>query len=634
MSSNGPSSSGTRENQDRMQVQELDSVVIRFAGDSGDGMQLTGTELTRAVALSGNDIATFPDFPAEIRAPAGTTYGVSGFQLQFSSSEIFTAGDEPNVLVAMNPAALRTNLSALESGGLLIVDSGAFKKKNLQLAGFDVSPLEDESLAGYRVIPVDMTRAVSAALQGSGMSTRDQQRCRNFFALGLVFWMYGRDEKREIESIRAKFRARPEVAEANVLAFQAGHAYGETTEAFASRVHVPPAQLEPGEYRNVTGNEALAIGLVASSLLADRPMLYASYPITPASDILHYLSGHARYPVTTFQAEDEIAAVTAAIGASFGGSIGVTGTSGPGFALKQEGISLAVMAELPLVVIDVQRGGPSTGLPTKPEQGDLLQAIFGRNSEAPVAVIAPARPSECFDMAIEAVRLASQHMCPVVLLSDNTLANGAEPWRLPDPEALPRIEPGFRIDVEAFAPYVRDPETLARPWATPGTPGFEHRIGGLEKQDVTGDVSYDPENHGHMNRLRRAKIERIADGLAPVEVYGDAEGDLLVVGFGGTFGALRQATMSLRGDGHRVGHAQLRYLNPLQSDLDEVLARFRHVLVPELNYGQLRMMLRARTLIDVQGLNKVDGTPFMVREVVEAARPLLGTEARPRELRA
>ena len=629
MSSNGRGGRGASPHE----VQELDSVVIRFAGDSGDGMQLTGTELTRAVALSGNDIATFPDFPAEIRAPAGTTYGVSGFQLQFSSSEIFTAGDEPKVLVAMNPAALRTNLPALERSGLLIVDSGAFKKKNLQLAGYEVSPLEDDSLSDYQLIPVDMSRAVSAALRGSGLSTRDQQRCRNFYALGLVFWLYGRDEKLEVESIRAKFRARPKVAEANVLAFLAGHAFGETTEVFASSYHVPAANLEPGEYRNITGNEALATGLVAAALLADRRMLYASYPITPASDILHYLAAQARYPVTTFQAEDELAAVTAAIGASFGGAIGVTGTSGPGFALKQEGIGLAVVAELPLVVIDVQRGGPSTGLPTKPEQGDLLQALFGRNSEAPVAVIAPARPSECFDVAIEAVRLALQHMCPVMLLSDNTLANGAEPWRLPDPAGLPAIEPGFGTDAEAYAPYARDPETLARPWATPGTPGFEHRIGGLEKQDVTGDVSYDPENHAHMNRVRRAKIAKIADSLPPIEVHGDAEGELLLVGFGGTFGALRQATHVLRGDGQRVGHAQLRYLNPLQSDIDALLRRFRHVLVPELNHGQLRMLLRARTLIDVQGLSKVDGTPFMVREVVEAALRLLQPNASS-ELRA
>ncbi|MBW2280245.1 MAG: 2-oxoacid:acceptor oxidoreductase subunit alpha [Deltaproteobacteria bacterium] len=626
MSSTGPGANSGK-------IEEVESIVIRFAGDSGDGMQLTGTELTRAVALSGNDIATFPDFPAEIRAPAGTTYGVSGFQLQFSSSEIFTPGDAAGVLITMNPAALRTNLSTLEPGGLLIVDSGAFKKRNLQLSGYEVSPLEDDSLSGYQLIPVDMTRAVTVALKGSGLSPGDVQRCRNFFALGLVFWLYGRDEKREVESIRAKFRARPEVAEANVKAFKAGHAYGETTEAFKSRYHVPAADLEPGEYRNVTGNEALATGLVAAALLADRRMVYASYPITPASDILHYLAAHQRYPVTTFQAEDEIAAVTAAIGASFGGAIGVTGTSGPGFALKQEGVGLAVMAELPLVLIDVQRGGPSTGLPTKPEQGDLLQAIFGRNSESPVAVIAPARPSECFDMAIEAVRLATQHMCPVVLLSDNTLANGAEPWRLPEISDLAPIEPGFRTDAETFAPYLRDPDTLARPWAPPGTPGFEHRIGGLEKQDVTGDVSYDPANHGHMNAMRAAKIAKIADRLPPVDVYGDAEGDLLLVGFGGTYGALRQAAQSLRGEGHRVGHAQLRYLNPLQSDIDEVLRRYRRVLIPELNPGQLRMLLRARTLLDLEGLNKVDGTPFMVREVVEAARRLIGPAA-AKELRA
>jgi 2-oxoglutarate ferredoxin oxidoreductase subunit alpha len=616
-------------------IREVASVVIRFAGDSGDGMQLTGTEFTKSVALSGNDIATFPDFPAEIRAPAGTTYGVSGFQLQFASHQIYTAGDVPDVLVAMNPAALRTNLSALAKGGMLIVDRGAFKKKNLQLAGYDVSPLDDDSLAGYQLVPIDMSRCVSVALQGSGLSTRDVQRTRNFFALGLLYWLYGRETERQIESIRRKFGEGTPVAEGNVKAFQSGHAYGETTDAIATTVHVPSAELPAGEYRSITGNEALAMGLIASSLLADRRIVYASYPITPASDILHYLAARPRYPVTTFQAEDEIAAVTAAIGASFGGAIGVTGTSGPGFALKQEGIGLAVMAELPLVVVNVQRGGPSTGLPTKPEQGDLLQALFGRNSEAPVVVIAPARPGECFDMAIEAVRLATQNMCPVVLLSDNTLASGAEPWLLPDPDELEPFSAGRDPDPDNFAPYVRDPETLARPWATPGMAGFEHRIGGLEKQDVTGDVSYDAENHGHMNRVRRAKVSRIADRLPPASVYGDEQGDLLLVGFGGTYGSLRQAAETLRSQGHSVGHMHLRYLNPLQSNVEQVLGSYRKVLVAELNHGQLHLLLRGRFLVDAAALNKVDGTPFQVGEVLDAARALLPQRADPaKELRA
>jgi 2-oxoglutarate ferredoxin oxidoreductase subunit alpha len=604
-------------------VQELEAVVIRFAGDSGDGMQLVGTEFTRSSALVGNDIATFPDFPAEIRAPAGTTYGVSGFQLQFSSLDIFTAGDEPQVLIAMNPAALKTNLPDIKPGGTVLVDSGSFKKKNLELAGYDVSPLEDGSITDYNLVPVDMTRAVGAALKGLGLSTKDIQRTRNFYALGLVFWLYGRDPKLEADSIRARFKRRPELGDANVAAFQAGYAFGETSELLPSSYHVGAAPLDSGKYRSITGNEALAMGLVASSLLSDRRVFYASYPITPASSILEALSGYLRYPVTAFQAEDEIAAVTAAIGASFGGAIAVTGTSGPGFALKQEGVGLAVMAELPLVVINVQRGGPSTGLPTKSEQADLLQAIYGRNSESPVAVIAPATPSECFFMAIEAVRLATRHMCPVVLLSDTTLANGAEPWLLPDPEDLPRIPGTAPPAPEVFAPYLRDPETLARPWVPPGVPGLEHRIGGLEKEDVTGDVSYDPLNHEHMVRVRQAKVDRIADHIEPAELFGEEQGELLVVGFGGTYGTLHQAVAELHAEGHAVSHLHLRYLNPLQSNVGEILTRFRHVLVPELNSGQLRMILRSRFLVDAIGLNKIQGQPFKIREVVAAARPLL-----------
>jgi 2-oxoglutarate ferredoxin oxidoreductase subunit alpha len=601
----------------------LDSVVIRFAGDSGDGMQLTGGEFTRQSAVEGNDISTFPDFPAEIRAPAGTLYGVSGFQLQFSANEIFTAGDEPQVLVAMNPAALRTNLPDLVPGGMLIADAGAFKKKNLELAGYAENPLENGSLDSYQLVAIDMAKAVSAALQGGGLSTKDVQRTRNFYALGLVFWLYGRDPKAEVDSIRKKFARKPDLADANVTVFHAGYAFGETTELIPSSFSVPAAKLESGRYRSITGNEATSIGLVAGALLADRRLFYASYPITPASSILEALSSYQSYPVTAFQAEDEIAAVAAAIGASFGGSLAVTGTSGPGFALKQEGVGLAVMAELPLVIIDVQRGGPSTGLPTKTEQGDLLQAIYGRNSESPVAVVAPCTPADCFTMAVEAIRLAVQHMCPVVYLSDNTLANGAEPWLLPDPASLPKIEIKPPPSADGFAPYLRDPETLARPWAPPGNSGLEHRIGGLEKEDVSGEISYDPENHEHMVHTRQAKIDRIADRIEPAEVHGDQDGDLLIVGFGGTYGALHQAVNRLREEGHRVGHLHLRYLSPLQRNVGELLKNYRNVIVAELNSGQLSMILRSKFLVDCKPLNKMQGVPFKVREVVEAARKIL-----------
>jgi 2-oxoglutarate ferredoxin oxidoreductase subunit alpha len=476
------------------------------------------------------------------------------------------------------------------------------------------------------VIPIDLSRHVQAALKGSGMSTRDIQRTRNFFALGICYWLYGRDPARQIESIRTRFAKDEQVARANETSFTAGYHFGETTELFDASYEVPPARLTPGTYRNITGNEATALGLVTGARLAERPLVYASYPITPASDILHNLSRYRQYGVTTFQAEDEIAAVTAAIGASFGGAIGVTGTSGPGFALKQEGVGLAVMAELPLVVVDVQRGGPSTGLPTKTEQADLLQAICGRNSESPVAVIAPATPADCFALGIEAVRLATRHMCPVVYLSDGSLANGSEPWRLPDPDRLERIDVRFETDPEGFAPYVRDPESLARRWALPGTPGLEHRIGGLEKEDVTGNVSYDPENHEHMVHTRQAKIDRIANWIPAAQVEGDPTGELLLVGWGGTYGSIRQASELLRGGGAAVSHLHLRYLNPLQRNVGEILRSFRRVLVVELNLGQLRLLLRGRFLVDAFGLSKVQGQPFRVREIVDAARKLLRGE--------
>jgi 2-oxoglutarate ferredoxin oxidoreductase subunit alpha len=590
-------------------------------------MQLTGSEFTRSVALGGNDIATYPDFPAEIRAPVGTTYGVSGFQVQFSSHEIFTAGDEPSVLVAMNPAALRVNIDDLASNGMLIVDSGAFKGKNLKLAGYEKNPLEDGSLSDYRVYPVDMSRAVTSALQGMGLSTRDAQRTRNFYALGLIFWLYGRDPEPEVAAIESKFKRRLDLAKANVASFRAGYAYGETVELIPTSYHVRPAPLPRGQYRQITGNEATTLGLVASALLAKKQLVYASYPITPASSILEGLSSYRRYPVTTFQAEDEIAAVTAAIGAAFGGAIGATGTSGPGMALKQEGIGLAVMAELPLVVVDVQRAGPSTGMPTKPEQTDLFQAMMGRNGESPLAVVAPATPAECFDYAIEAVRIALQHMVPVIYLSDASLANGAEPWTLPDPRSLPPIELPPLPEPERFQPYLRDPETLARVWATPGIPGLEHRIGGIEKADGSGNISYDPENHANMTRIRQEKVERIARRLPLAQVDGPDIGELLLVGFGGTYGALHQAAKELRAEGEAVAHLHLRYLSPLQSNVESILRRYPRVLVAELNSGQLRMILRSRFLVDAKGLNKVEGQPFKVREVYEAARAMLSRQA-------
>ena len=607
-------------------VEELESVVIRFAGDSGDGMQLTGTEFTRTAALFGNDIATFPDFPAEIRAPAGSLAGVSGFQLQFSSLDIYTAGDAPDVLVAMNPAALKTNLSDLVQGGLLLIDTGAFKKKNLDLAGYQTSPLEDGSLSDYRLVEIDFGKQVTAALKGSGMSTKDIQRTRNFFALGILFWLYGREPQPEIDAIRKKFSRKPDVADANVTAFQTGYNLGETMELFDTSYRVPPAELDQGEYRNITGNEATALGIAASASLCGLPVLFASYPITPATDILHSLANYGRWGVATFQAEDEIAAVSAALGAAFGGTLGITSTSGPGFALKQEGIGLAVAAELPLVILNIQRAGPSTGMPTKNEQADLFQAIYGRNGESPIAVVAPATPAECFELVIEACRLALEHMCPVAFLSDGGLANGSEPWLLPDPAGLRAIVPPLCTEPDGFAPYVRD-ENFVRPWAAPGTPGLEHRIGGIEKEDVTGNVSYDPENHEHMVRTRQAKIDRIAGRIPAAEIEGPDQGDVLLVGWGGTYGSLHQAAARLREEGHAVGHLHLRYLNPLQSNLGELLRGWRHVVVAELNRGQLRSILRDRFLVDAQGLNKIQGKPFKVAEVAEAIRPLLSGDS-------
>lgn len=608
-------------------TQELDRVVIRFAGDSGDGMQLTGTEFTKAAAEAGNDISTFPDFPAEIRAPAGSLFGVSGFQLHFSSGEIYTPGDAPDVLVVMNPAALKTNLKDLVDGGVLIANSGAFVEANLKKAGYASNPLEDGSLAKYRVHQVDIAQLTLSALDGTALSTKEKGRSKNFFALGLVFWMYGREPETEIRRITQQFAKRPELGEANVKVFKAGYHFGETAEVFQTVYKVPPAKFAPGVYRNITGNEALAMGLVAGGHLAGKHLFYAGYPITPASTILHSLAKFKNFGVMTLQAEDEIAAMGAALGAAFGGAVAVTASSGPGIALKQEAIGLGVMTELPVVIVNVQRGGPSTGLPTKTEQSDLFQAIYGRNGEAPVPVIAAKSPGDSFYAAIEAVRVATRYMVPVFLLSDGYIANGSEPWPLPDVSKLPRFDVHHRTEAEGYFVYERDPATLARAWVIPGTPGLEHRIGGIEKDALTGNISYDAHNHERQVKVRAEKVERVAEALGELDLRGDPSGDVMVIGWGGTFGALRQATEELRAQGKKVSHAHLRWLSPLEPGLAKIIGNFRHVVVAELNSGQLRTILRAKFLIDIEGLNKVQGQPFKVREVVAALDARCGEPA-------
>lgn len=605
------------------QLEELETVTIRFAGDSGDGMQLTGTQFTATSAIVGNDISTLPDFPAEIRAPAGSLPGVSGYQLNFSSRDIRTPGDEPNVLVAMNPAALKTNLPDLEPGGILVVNTDAFVEGNLKKAGYTVNPLDDDSLSGYRVFKVPITTLTLNALEQVNIPHKQQERCKNFFALGLMYWLYDRPLEPTFRWIEDKFKAAPDVGVANNLAVRAGYAYADATEIFTTHYRVGKAKIKPGRYRNIMGNEATAIGFVAAAQLAGRPLFYGSYPITPASDILHELSKHKNFGVKTFQAEDEIAAVGAAIGAAFTGHIGLTGTSGPGLALKSEFIGLAVMTELPLVVVDVQRGGPSTGLPTKTEQADLLQAMFGRNSECPAAIVAPATPSDCFAMAVEAVRLATKYMAPVIYLSDGYLANGSEPWEIPAIEDLPKFDVKFRTDPDGFYPYLRDERTLARPWAVPGTPGLEHRIGGIEKQHITGNVSYDPENHDFMVRLRAEKIQRMSQDIPLLEVFGPSEGKVLVLGWGSTYGSITTAVEQLQEKGESVSSAHLRYLNPFPRNLGEVLSRFETVIVPELNLGQLALMIRAKYLIDAVSYSMVKGKPFKVSEVVAKVKQYL-----------
>ncbi len=604
-------------------TQVLESVVIRFAGDSGDGMQLTGNQFTTTSAAFGNDLATLPDFPAEIRAPAGTLPGVSGFQIHFSSNEVSTPGDSPDVLVAMNPAALRVNLKDLKAGGVVIVNTSAFAAQDLKKAGYDTSPLEDHTLDGYRVFRVELTRQTRLALEKTGLDTRTIDRCKNFYALGMMYWLYGRPMQSTLHWIESKFGKQPALLEANTLALKAGYTFAEATELFSVNYDVPPAHLAPGRYRNISGNSALALGLIAASEKSGLTLFLGSYPITPASDILQELSRYKNFDVVTFQAEDEIAAIGSALGAAFAGGLGVTATSGPGVALKTEMIGLATMAELPLVICNIQRGGPSTGLPTKTEQGDLFQALFGRNSEAPVPVIAASTPSDCFEVAYEACRIAVKYMTPVFLLSDGYLANGAEPWRLPDLSQIAPIRAEFRTDPEGFRPYARDPQTLARPWVRPGTPGLEHRIGGLEKEDGSGNVSYDPLNHERMVRLRAEKVERIALDMPEQNVEGDQEGDLLIVGWGSTYGAIHAAVDRMRAGGARIGHLHLRYLNPLPRALGDILPRFRRLLVPEMNLGQLLWVLRARFLVDAVGLNKIQGRPFGEGEIVAKAEEIL-----------
>jgi 2-oxoglutarate ferredoxin oxidoreductase subunit alpha len=603
-------------NVEEKHIEELEAVTIRFAGDSGDGMQLTGTQFTNTSAVLGNDISTLPDFPAEIRAPAGSLPGVSGFQLNFSNHDIRTPGDEPNVLVAMNPAALKVNLADLEEGGILIVNTDAFNENNLKKAGYPMNPLEDGSLSGYRVFKLPITTLNRAALRDEvKLPPKEIDRCKNFWALGLMYWLYDRPLDQTMRWIEDKFKKKPEVVKANATALKAGFAYAEAAEIFTTHYRVRRAAIAPGKYRNITGNEATALGCVAASVLSGRPLFYASYPITPASDILHELSTRKNFGVKTFQAEDEIAAVCAAIGAAFAGQLGLTGTSGPGLALKSEAIGLAVMTELPLVVVNVQRGGPSTGLPTKTEQADLLQAMFGRNGECPVAIVAPATPGDCFHMAVEAFRIATKHMLPVIYLSDGYLANGAEPWRLPSLDELPRFDVNFHKDPANFHAYARDPETLARPWAIPGTPGLEHRIGGIEKQDITGNVSYDPENHMHMVLTRAEKVARIADDIPELETFGEAEGRLLVIGWGSTHGSITSAVEEMQRRGKSVSSVHLRHLNPFPKNLGDIIGRFDRVLVPELNMGQLAMLLRARYLVPAISFPKVKGKPFKISEL-------------------
>jgi len=604
-------------------VEKLDEVVIRFAGDSGDGMQLTGTQFTNTSALIGNDLSTLPDFPAEIRAPAGTLPGVSAFQVRIADYDIHTPGDAPDVLIAMNPAALKKELKDLKANGVIIVNTDEFNDRNLARAGYTVNPLEDHTLDGYRVFQAALNTMTRRTLEGSGLDSKSMDRCKNMFALGMCYWLFSRPLESTITFLNQQFAKKPHLAEANIKVLKAGWNFCDITELFHTRYEIPAAALEPGLYRNITGNVSLALGLIAASRRSGLPLFLGAYPITPASDVLHELSKFKNYGVTTFQAEDEIAAICAAIGASFGGALGVTTTSGPGIALKSEAMNLAIMTELPVIICDIQRGGPSTGLPTKTEQSDLLQVMFGRNGDSPMPVIAASSPKDCFATAVEAVRIATHYMVPVVLLSDGYIANGSEPWKLPKVEELPDLQVEFRTDPKGFLPYERNPETLARPWAIPGTPGLEHRIGGLEKEDVTGNVSYDAVNHEKMVHLRAEKVERIARDIPLLEVFDDQSGDLLVLGWGSTAGAITGAVNLAHKEGLKVSRAHLRYLNPFPANLGEVLSRFDRVLLPEMNLGQLALLLRARYLKDIQSLTKVQGQPFTRQEILDKIREIL-----------
>ena len=611
------------ETEKEKELLQLKEVTIRFAGDSGDGMQLTGTQFSETTALVGNDLNTLPDYPAEIRAPAGTIYGVSGFQLHFSSEDIFTPGDQPDVLVAMNPAALKKNLPELKKGGMIIVNSDSFDIKNLNLAHYESNPLEDGSLDGYQVYQVPISSLTANALEGVKLSPKEVARAKNFFALGLMYWLFNRPIDKTVQWIHEKFAKNPEYIEGNEKALRAGYNFGEMTELFTARYTVEPAKLPKGTYRSISGNEATALGFLAASVKSGLPLFLGSYPITPASEIIQYLSTYKNFGVKTFQAEDEIAGITTAIGASFAGNLAITSTSGPGLALKTEAIGLAVMTELPLVIIDVQRGGPSTGLPTKTEQADLLQAVCGRNGEAPVPVLAAATPSDCFNMAIEASRIAIKYMTPVILLTDGYIANGSEPWKIPHVNELPEIPVKFRTEKEGFYPYLRD-ENLARPWAIPGTPELEHRIGGLEKSDIYGNVSYDPDNHHKMVTLRAKKIKNIENDIPLLEVEGESSGDLLVLGWGGTYGAIKEAVNKARAQGYKVSQAHFRYINPFPKNTEQVLKSFKKILIPEINLGQLAKLIKSEFLVDVQQFNVVRGLPLRVADIVDQIIKTLG----------
>lgn len=605
------------------EVQQLSEVTVRFAGDSGDGMQLTGSQFSDTTAFMGNDLNTLPDYPAEIRAPAGTLYGVSGFQLHFSSIDIHTPGDSPDVLVAMNPAALKKNLRELKKNGIIIVNTDAFEIKNLKLANYASNPLEDGTLEGYTVFSVPISSLTERSLEGTSLSTKEVARSKNFFALGLMYWLYSRPIENTVEWIKEKFKKTPQFVDANTKALIAGYNFGEHTEAFTTRYDVEPARLPKGTYRNISGNEATSYGFLAASVQSGLPLYLGSYPITPASEILHYLSKFKDFGVKTFQAEDEIAGIVSAIGASFAGNLAITTTSGPGLALKTEALGLAVMTELPMVIINVQRGGPSTGLPTKTEQADLLQAIYGRNGEAPIAVVAAKTPRDCFYMAIEASRIALKFMTPVILLTDGYIANGTEPWRIPSVDSIPKIDVKFRTEKEGFYPYLRD-ENLARPWAVPGTPDLEHRIGGLEKANIYGNVSYDPDNHDTMIHIREEKIKNIKNDIPLLEVDGEQSGDLLVLGWGGTYGSIKEAVTKARVMGYKVSQAHFQYLNPFPKNTGDVLKNFKNVLIPEINLGQLAKIIRSKFLVDVIQLNVIRGLPLKVSDIIEKIKDING----------